>query len=111
MSPASIRYHRRGSSTQTEADAEVIRASGELRGRVPRYGAVPAVQAFEGALPDGAWGIEFTTPVPPDPTSLPGRPEWRGPRPGVVVFTDSNGVQWAAIRVEVVRIVREEEAM
>lgn len=106
---ATNRYHRRGSPTQTDADADRVAATGELWGGVPRYGAVPVVQAFSGALPDGAWGIEFETAVPPDPTSFPGRPEWRGPRPGVALFTDARGVQWAKIGVRVVRIVRREE--
>jgi hypothetical protein len=105
------RYHRRGSSTQTDADAERIAETGELWGGVPRYGAAPCVQAFHGALPEGAWGIEFETVVPPDATSMPSRPEWRGPRPGVNVFTDSDGVQWAKIAVTVVRIVHQGEVV
>lgn len=103
------RYHRRGSSTQTDADGERIKSSGELWGGVPRYGSIPAVQAFGGDLPEGTWGVEFETSVPPDATSLPSRPEWRGPRPGVEVFLDAEGVQWAKIPVRVVRVVRQEE--
>src|SRR5687768_15512795 len=96
------RYHRRGGPTQTDVDTDHVAASGELWGGVPRYGAVPAVQAFAGPLPEGAWGMEFETSVPPDPTSLPSRPEWRGPRPGVEVFRDADDVEWAKIPVRVV---------
>jgi hypothetical protein len=53
--------------------------------------------------------MEFETSVPPDPTSLPSRPEWRGPRPGVEVFRDPDGVEWAKIPVRVIRIVAEED--
>lgn len=76
---------------------------------MPRYGHTrPVVQAWAGPLPDAAWGIEFTTSVPPDPDTPPHRCKWRGPRPGVTVFTDDEGVAWAKIPVRVTKIVRRE---
>jgi hypothetical protein len=105
-------YHRKGNErTQTDADADRIAASGELWGGVPRYGHTqPVVQAWRGPLPEGSWGIEFATAVPPDPDTPPQRCEWRGPRPGVEVFVDDAGVPWAKIPVQVTKIVRREAA-
>jgi hypothetical protein len=37
------------------------------------------------------------------------RCEWRGPRPGVTVFADDEGVAWAKIPVRVTKIVRRED--
>ena len=78
-------YWRKESPTQTPEDARMQEASGEVWGRAPRDGAFPAVQAYRGHLPHGVRGIEFTTPVRPDPGSPPGIAYWRGPRPGVRV--------------------------
>jgi hypothetical protein len=75
-----------------------------LRGRTPRFGGFPKVQAYRGPLPDGTAGIEFTTDTPPDPQSPPGQASWSGPRPGVTLFTDENGVDWAQIEVTVTNI-------
>jgi hypothetical protein len=47
---------------------------------------IPTVKAWEGPLPDGAIGIEFYTDVEPDPSSIPGWPEWSQGRPGVIVL-------------------------
>lgn len=102
-------YHRRGNDrTQTDADAERIATSGELWGRAPRYGTVPAVQAYVGELPDNSWGVEFRTPVPPDPSDSPWRATWRGPRLGVTTWTDEHGTDWVKIMVHVTRIARKE---
>lgn len=104
-------YHRRGNErTQTQADAEIIASSGKLWGRVPRYGhSEPLVQAWRGPLPPGSWGIEFVTPVPPEPDTPAHRCEWRGPRVGVETFVDDSGVAWASIPVQVTRMVRRED--
>jgi hypothetical protein len=104
-------YHRRTNPwTQSEDDAERIARSGELYGTVPRYGhSEPVVQAWRGPLPEDVPGLEFTTPVPPEPNTPPHRSEWRGPRPGVVTFVDDDDVAWARIPVRVTKIVREED--
>ena len=81
-------YHRLESPTQTPADAARQEASGEIWGRAPRGGTTPKVKAYPGPLPPGTRGIEFTTDVPPDPGSAPKRPDWSGPRPGVVIEGD-----------------------
>jgi hypothetical protein len=44
-----------------------------------------------------------------DPDTPPHRCEWRGPRPGVTVFTDDEGVACAKIPVRVTKIVRRED--
>jgi hypothetical protein len=92
-------YHRRKSPTQTYRVAQRQIESGELWGRAPRYGIIPAVKAYDGPLPEGVEGIEFTTEVLPDPGCAPGLPTWRGPRPGVRV---QDG--WAKIQVAVTRV-------
>jgi len=78
-------FHRLESPTQTPEDAAQQVSSGEVWGRAPRGSDIPKVQAYEGPLPEGARGIEFTTDVTPDPYGIPGQPEWSGPRPGVRV--------------------------
>lgn len=84
-------YHRRDSPTQTPDVARQQEQSGELWGRPSITSDIPKVKAYDGPLPDGVRGIEFTTDVEPDPGCPPGRPEWSGnpnPRPGVVVEGD-----------------------
>ena len=102
-------YHRRASPTQTKKVAEQVLSTKELWGQTPSWGARPAVQAWEGPLPPGTSGFEFTTKVPPDPSSLPSLPTWRGPRPGVDLFTDEDGVEWAKIPVVVTKVLYEGE--
>lgn len=73
-------------------------------GRPPRNvfaSNIPKVKAYEGPLPDGERGIEFTTDVTPDPGCAPSQPVWSGPRDGVIV---EDG--FAKIRVTVVRAVQ-----
>jgi RHS repeat-associated protein len=77
-------YHRYADA----GEAREVRRSGELWGGPPRniYASdIPQVKAYTGPLPEGAKGIEFTTPVAPDPQTAPGRATWSGPRPGVRV--------------------------
>jgi hypothetical protein len=94
-------YFRVHSPTQTDDDARRITETGRLRGRTPRFGAFPKVQAYRGPLPAATAGIEFTTETPPDPQSPPGQASWSGPRTGVQTFTDAQGVDWAQIEVTV----------
>ena len=90
--------HRRESPSQTPADAAQQEASNEIWGRPSIWSDIPKVKAYSGPLPEDVRGIEFTTDVPPDPGCAPGRPEWSGPRPGVVVESG-----FAKLRCEVTR--------
>ncbi len=78
-------YHRLASPTQTDRDAELQMASGEIWGKASFWSHRPTVKAYDGPLPKGSAGIEFRTVVSPDPGGPPGRPEWSGPRSGVDV--------------------------
>ena len=89
-------YHRLASSTQTAEHAAMQEQSGELWGRTDRGGHRPSVDAYMGALPRGARGIEFTTSTPPDPGTPPQLARWTGPRPGVIVDDE-----YAKIRITV----------
>jgi RHS repeat-associated protein len=87
--PANLRtYHRLESPSQPPEVARQQVESGEVWGRPPRGSDIPKVQAYDGPLPAGRRGIEFTTDVPPDPRGIPGQPTWAGPRPGVRVEGD-----------------------
>jgi RHS repeat-associated protein len=86
--PCAKFYFRLESPTQTPEIAKMQELTGEIWGRAPRGSNFPTVQAYKGTLPIAARGIEFTTPVAPDPGSPPGRANWRGPRPGVTVKND-----------------------
>jgi hypothetical protein len=78
-------YHRLESPTQTPSDAAQQETTGEIWGQASVWSTRPTVKAYAGPLPDGKRGIEFMTDVLPDLGSAPFRPEWSGPRPGVVV--------------------------
>ena len=80
-------FHRR--SELHPEDNERICSSGQLWGRPRRNffaGLIPAVKAWEGALPPDAVGVEFYTDIEPDPWSVPGWPEWTQGQPGVIVL-------------------------
>jgi RHS repeat-associated protein len=84
-------FHRLESPTQTPADAKAIESSGELWGYPARGSDIPSVKAYNGPLPEGARGIEFTTPVTPTTTTrgTPGSPaQWYPGTPGVKVEAD-----------------------
>ena len=102
-------YFRRESPTQTLQLARKVATDRELRGKTNRFSVLPSVDAFVGPLPDGEFGMEFATDVPPDPGSPPGRARWTGPRPGVRSFTDADGVDWVAIPVTVTKIRARED--
>lgn len=91
-------YHRVESPTQAPHDAHVQQQTHGLGGRPARWSQTPKVKAYEGRLPEGARGIEFTTDVPPDRGSPPGQAVWSGPRPGVTVEGD-----YAKIRVHITK--------
>lgn len=60
-------YHRKESPTQTSDGAVQQETSGELWGYPSITSNRPKVKAYDGPLPDGERGIEFTTDVAPDP--------------------------------------------
>ena len=71
-------FHRRNDPIE---NIEKIKESGELRGNPPTNvfaSDIPKVQAFDGPLPPGQKGFEFTTPSIPDKGSVPGRPDFSG---------------------------------
>lgn len=73
-------YHRKESPSQTKDDAFKERDTGELWGRTSRYGGLEArVEAYDGPLPQGAFGVEFTTEAMPDKGAVPGCPVWSKP--------------------------------
>jgi RHS repeat-associated protein len=96
-------FHRLESPTQTAEIAAAQQASGEIWGRTPRGGDVPTVQAYEGPLPEGTRGVEFTTDAPPSSVN-PGSSEarWREGSPGVESRT-VNGEDFAVIGCTVTR--------
>lgn len=80
-------FHRRCESQPDEV--EKICVSGQIWGRPRRNfyaGLIPAVKAWDGALPINAVGVEFYTDVSPDPWSVPGWPEWTEGEPGVIIL-------------------------
>lgn len=91
-----MRFHRVESPTQSESDAALQEATGEMCRRVARLGAWPKVKAYVGPLPPGVRGVEFETEVAPDFGGPPGQAFWSGPRRGVVVEGD-----YAKIKVRV----------
>lgn len=105
-------YYRLHSLTQTDADAELIKRTGRLRGYPSRFsGDRPLVQAYYGPLPPGASGIEFLTSVPPDRNGDPVEANWSGWRDDVTLGHDpKRDEDYAEIPVEVTRILRKEDA-
>ena len=79
-------FYRLEGLTQTPATAAMQEASGEVWGTTARGGLYPSVAAYQGPLPEGARGIEFTTGVKPSDIGL-GKPGniaiWRQGSPGV----------------------------
>jgi len=70
---------------------DAICSSNEIWGRRRRNfyaGLFPAVKAWAGPLPADVVGVEFYTDVPPDPSSVPGWPEWTQGQPGVIVIDE-----------------------
>ena len=92
-------YHRVETRTQTPEDALLIERTGQLRGRAPRWSDLPAAQAYEGPLPEGARGIEFRTRIRPDAGGVPGYPRWSHGTDGVIRVDED----FAGIPVEVLR--------
>ena len=85
-------YHRLASPTQTGETAAKQQQSGEVWGKGSRQAGggagIPAVKAYDGPLPDGKQGVEFTTPVAPTSGSRPGQSNWYQGSPGVKSVDD-----------------------
>jgi uncharacterized protein RhaS with RHS repeats len=98
-------FHRRTAAYPNEIDQ--VLQSGEVWGRrrsnIFGGGLDPQVKAYEGPLPQGTPGYEFSTGVPQDPGTAPGNATWTGPRPGVNEIDDET----VAIKVEILRIQRD----
>jgi hypothetical protein len=95
-------YYRLKSPTQTEEDAIKQKASMRIEGLPERHisqSDIPKAKAYEGSLPEGAEGIEFTTDIDPDSGGRPGHPRWSGLRPGVTVEDDRASLAIKSIRV------------
>jgi hypothetical protein len=95
-------YHRLKSSTQTREDAVKQQESMTIEGFPERNIAqsdIPKAKAYDGSIPEGEEGIEFTTDVTPDNGSRPGKPCWSGPRLGVTVEDDRAQLKIQSIRV------------
>lgn len=91
-------YHRRESPSQTTEIAKQQLASQEIWGGVSRLSNIPKVKAYNGHLPEGFKGIEFTTDVPPDREMTPNLAYWSGDRPGV-----RNEDGFAKIKVRIIK--------
>jgi hypothetical protein len=59
-------FYRLRSETQDEITVAAQIVSGEVWGRVPRWGLSPAVEAYPGSLPVNASGVEFFAFAAPD---------------------------------------------
>lgn len=96
-------YHRLAGPTQPPTIVLVQQRTGRIRGYPARGRHIPKVKAYEGPLPEGKQGIEFTTDVPPDRGGAPGLPTWSGLRPGIWHGTDDQGRDFVEIDVEVTK--------
>jgi hypothetical protein len=88
-------FYRLESPTQTPETAALQESSGEIWGHSAQGSDIPSVKAYNGPLPEGARGIEFTTDTPPTPTGMikPGQiAQWYSGSPGVEDI-DSNTVR------------------
>ena len=79
-----------------------VLASGELWGRAPRGSDIPAVQAYNGHLPDGRDGFDFYAFAEPDSPYGP-IAHWRKRDDDSVRGDD----EWAKVNV-VIRLVRQD---
>lgn len=94
------------SPTQTRQDACEQERTGELWGRTPQNGFVPAAQAYPFPLAVNQRGIEFTTSTAPHPNGSPYEIRWYlGQTPGVLL-RQKNGEDFACILANVKNIQR-----
>jgi hypothetical protein len=96
-------FHRLTKADGQPADLlKALLGSGELWGKGYRGTPIPAVLAYFGALPDGASGVEFCSPVKPDQPYGPVA-FWRGPPHGLAQVDGD----WAKIKVLVSRVSKD----
>lgn len=90
-------YHRIESPSQSVHDASMQEASGQVWGKPARWSNIPSVKAYRGPLPDGARGIEFTTPTAPHIDNHPTLIRWLETTAGV--SATSNGFVWIPVNI------------
>ena len=97
-------FHRVETPTQTPETAVLQVARGEVWGATAKpNGLFPCVKAYPGRLPAGRRGVEFTTLIRPDlGSSTPFEMRWYYPGTAGVEHRVSDGVDYAAIRADVV---------
>jgi RHS repeat-associated protein len=76
-------FHRR----QTSSMNQLMVSSGLIGGKTPRGGFKPAVQAWNGPLPDDFTGLEFYTTIKPS-SATPAWSYWHEGHPGVIIIND-----------------------
>ena len=79
-------YYRLQTPTQTDVDLKMQIESLEIWGKAATnvyQSDIPKVKAYVGTIPSGKTGIEFTTDIPPDPSTPPHLAYWSGDRDGV----------------------------
>jgi hypothetical protein len=101
-------FHRlRNATTQTRADDQKQMDSGVLWGRTPRGGKGPTAQAYVGALPAGASGVEFMTSIKPHQLGLPAGfgANWYYDDTAFTGLLNQDDAQFAVITIVVTRDV------
>jgi hypothetical protein len=88
-------YHRLESPTQTPMIAKLQENNMEIWGSPPHntyQSDIPKVKAYEGSLPKGVRGIEFTTDIEPDSGTPPGKGVcWSDLQKGVKIEEKEDG--------------------
>lgn len=101
-------FHRLGSPTQTSQVTTQVIESGQLWGRIPRWGGNETVQAHRGVIPKSAapGSFEFYTSVAPKPArnTPPGYVSWERGRESGVGVLNANGEDFAWIPVYVTEV-------
>jgi len=96
-------FFRRFSGTQDAGTARRQLFTGEIWGRVPRWGISPTVEAMPGPLPDNVAGIEFWAFQEPDRAVGP-RSHWSQAGPYVTI---DKPTETAKLSVAFVRITQD----
>ena len=96
-------FFRLFSDTQDAGAVQAQIKSGEIWGRVPRWGISPTVQAYPGLLPRGTSGIEFLAFAEPDRPFGP-RSHWSISGPYLTI-DPSNAV--ARLSVAFIRVTQD----
>jgi hypothetical protein len=77
-------FCRLETKNQTSADAVKQQSSMEVWGKSGIWGTLPAVRAYRRSLKDGERGVEFATPIKPNPGGTPYEAKWYETTPGAV---------------------------